>query len=55
MNSFPAHVISLEGLALYCPWLGQLFQPIFRRTKVEQKIKSRKHKQAAYCDRGAKV
>ena len=55
MNSFPAHRHLSRRTCSLLPLAGQLFQPIGTGSKVEQKIKSREHKQAAYYDRGAKV
>ena len=56
MNSFPAHRHLSRRTHSLLPLAGQLFQPTCcNGTKVEQKIKSRNDKQAAYYDRGAKV
>ena len=55
MNSFPAHRHPSRRTRSLLPLDGQLFQPTGINAKVEQKIKSIKHKQAAYYDRGAKV
>ena len=55
MNSFPAHRHLSRRTRSLLPLAGQLFQPTNCDAKVEQKIKSRDHKRAAYYDRGAKV
>lgn len=55
MNSFLAHRHLARRTRSLLPLAGQLFQPTGIGPKVEQKIKSRNDKQAAYYDRGAKV